>query len=505
MNAISPDRLRLPALTLAAALLAACSGGGGDAPAVQSESGQRPVLRIDDASAGEGDGALRFTVTLDGDPGQRVTVAVAVEDGTARARSGYRPPATTRLEFAPGDTRRTLAVPLVDDRVVETSETLRVRLTVADAAVAVARGEAVGRIADDDRPYLHGDDPAADGDFVKLDRAGRPLPADAAEWACVRDARTGLVWEVKTGDGGLHDRDHRYAWRHSDARFNGGDPGALSGPDGRCLSDAGEVVDGPCNTEAFVQQVRAEGLCGFRDWRLPTRAELRNLVDFTVAERSATTPTIDTGHFPHTVSGPYWTATPSADRADEAWLVDFWDGDVQFGAKGNTYRVRLVRGARPWGDPVASPCRDDLPASAPAARFERGADTVRDRYTGLVWRLCALGQSGPGCETGAGEERLVSRAEAEAEAENLARQTGQPWRLPTVKELESILELGCREPSVDQTVFPKSPIRPFWTATPGAGAPDSAWQINTFLGGSYFFPVTQQAAVRLVRPIAPGE
>ena len=42
-------------------------------------------------------------------------------------------------------------------------------------------------------------------DFTKLDVDGRVLPTEAEQWHCVQDNVTGLVWEIKTNDGGLHD------------------------------------------------------------------------------------------------------------------------------------------------------------------------------------------------------------------------------------------------------------------------------------------------------------
>ena len=493
---------------LASLLLAACSGGSNDAgsqrnSAVNADHAtrSRPALTIADARAAEADGALRFAVTLDRDPSHRVAVNVEVVDGTARAGRDFRAPESRTLEFAPGVTRLDVTVPLVDDRVVEGREQLRVRLDTADDAIGLSRVEAEGVIDDDDHSYLHGDRPREDDSFIKLDSRGAALPDDAERWACVRDRRSGLVWEVKTV-GGLHDRDHRYAWRVTDATRNGGEAGAVTGPDAQCQAADGATVAALCNTEDFIRAVNDEGLCGYHDWRLPERDELRNLIAFDIAPPG---PAIDDRFFPGTVNGPYWSATPSADRVDEAWLVDFWDGDVAFGAKGDTYRLRLVRGERPWDESEGSPCRAGLRATAPASRFERLADGIRDRYTGLVWQRCALGQDGPDCENGIGEEHLLSRAEAAAAATALRDRSGQDWRLPTVKELESLLELGCRSPAAAAEFFPSTPVRPFWSSTASAGDAAQGWFVNFFLGRSYFQPTSEKAAVRLVQPIIDGE
>src|SRR5262249_26843575 len=65
--------------------------------------------------------------------------------------------------------------------------------------------------------------------FTKLDASGTPLPDQSVPfgtrpWSCIRDQVTGLWWEVKTNDGGLHDRDRTYTWFDSSGRATGDGP-----------------------------------------------------------------------------------------------------------------------------------------------------------------------------------------------------------------------------------------------------------------------------------------
>jgi hypothetical protein len=46
--------------------------------------------------------------------------------------------------------------------------------------------------------------------FSKLDAQANELPYSATEWTMVRDNVTGLIWEVKTDDGSIHDKDNKY-------------------------------------------------------------------------------------------------------------------------------------------------------------------------------------------------------------------------------------------------------------------------------------------------------
>ena len=107
------------------------------------------VLAIGEASAAEGDGVLRFTVSLSAATGGTVTVAYATEDGTAAAGSDYHA-AEGRLTFpAESTAAQRIEVRLMDDRIHEPDETLTVRLRDPRGA-ALASPAASGTIEDDD-------------------------------------------------------------------------------------------------------------------------------------------------------------------------------------------------------------------------------------------------------------------------------------------------------------------------------------------------------------------
>ncbi|TSA37254.1 MAG: DUF1566 domain-containing protein [Methylococcaceae bacterium] len=159
--------------------------------------------------------------------------------------------------------------------------------------------------------------------FTKLSSTGAALPATAKSWACVKDNVTGLIWENKTNDGSLHDRDNTYT--HYSANYGAENLGSASDASG------------------FVAAVNQQGWCGSKAWRLPTAAELRGIVDYSVAYPG---PAIDTTFFPNTPSDAFWSSSPFVGDTYYAWNVTFYDGDVYDGGRSDAFPVRLVRASQ---------------------------------------------------------------------------------------------------------------------------------------------------------------
>jgi hypothetical protein len=109
------------------------------------------TLRIGDVTVAEGNSgsvAATFTVTLSAASTQTVTVAFATGTGTATAGSDYQAASGT-LTFAPGETSKTISIPVVGDRVAEPNEIFVVNLSNPTNAT-ISDGQGVGTIADDE-------------------------------------------------------------------------------------------------------------------------------------------------------------------------------------------------------------------------------------------------------------------------------------------------------------------------------------------------------------------
>ena len=109
------------------------------------------AIRIADAEVEEAPGAvLAFAVTLDRASAGTVTVDYETHDGKGTATPGEDYTAVSgTLEFTPGETGKTIAVPVLDDAHDEGEETMHVRLSNANGA-RLADKQAKGTIKNTD-------------------------------------------------------------------------------------------------------------------------------------------------------------------------------------------------------------------------------------------------------------------------------------------------------------------------------------------------------------------
>ena len=105
---------------------------------------------------------------------------------------------------------------------------------------------------------------------------------------------------------------------------------------------------------------------------------------------------------------------------------------------------------------------------------DNGDGTVTDNCTGLIWQKETADTNGDGQVVIDGADSLPW-CDALAYCENLDFAGHDDWRLPNVQELQSIVDYGRHNPSIDP-VFGASHFS--WSSTSHVGNPHSAWGIN---------------------------
>ena len=154
---------------------------------------------------------------------------------------------------------------------------------------------------------------------------------------CVQDNNTGLVWEGKTASPATS-RLGTSSYTNLDSTSSAQKQVT---PGGSIYVNPSQTdIDASTNSIGYRNSVRTLNLCGYNDWRMPTKEELEGIV---VSNQN---PTIDPTWFPNTRSWTHWSASPHSSNAGLALVVSFVQNDVYNGYDLRLFSnpVRLVRG-----------------------------------------------------------------------------------------------------------------------------------------------------------------
>jgi hypothetical protein len=308
--------------------------------------------------------------------------------------------------------------------------------------------------------------------YIKLDGKGDILPDSAASWVMVKDNITGLIWEMKTNKDGVqnyddpHDADNTYTWYDSNSATNGGYAGT-----------PGNGTD----TEDFIKALNDARFGGYTDWRMPTIKELAYITNYSILSPG---PAIDSGSFPNTMGAKYWSAT-SYFYSTSARTIDFESVSDGYSLKANVHCVRAVRG-------------EDAQSSMTNKYHDNGDGdgTVTDQATGLMWQKDISEYS-----------NYMTWEKALAYCESLSLGGYSDWRMPTVKELRSMVNYSLFYPAVDTTFFPEKSSRYWsshWTSTTVVNNTGAAWIIG-FLGYDYGSGSIDKRSSSYVRAVRGGQ
>lgn len=199
-------------------------------------------------------------------------------------------------------------------------------------------------------------------------------------------------------------------------------------------------------------------LGGYTDWRLPNCHEL-----FSILNHDKANPAIDTNYFTKTLAEYWWSSERQANDSNKVWVTNA-GGGVGNHPKTETlsaggvkrFHVRAVRD-------VTSP------SLLPNHFLDNGNGTTTDLLTDLTWQQIPYSDS-------------ITWEQALTLADTLTFAGYSDWRLPNIKELQSINDESLINPSINQTFFSGVNVNHYWSSTSLPNQTTKAWYLDTQFG-----------------------
>jgi hypothetical protein len=235
-------------------------------------------------------------------------------------------------------------------------------------------------------------------------------------------------------------------------------------------TDGGEMT-----VEKAVIYADTLTLGGFTDWRLPTAHE-----SFSILNLQKVNPALDITIFTMSAAEYWWTSDKQANDATKIWCTN------SGGGVGNHPKSETVSASGTKKFHVRA-VRDVKTITTVTTQFtNNGNGTINDNLTGLTW------QQVPNADTLTWENALVY-------AEGLTLGGFSDWRLPNIKELQSINDERIINPSVPTTYFSTIGIKKYWSSTSLPNQTTRAWYLSTQVGITTYELKTARQSLICVR------
>ncbi|MBF0352997.1 MAG: DUF1566 domain-containing protein [SAR324 cluster bacterium] len=99
-----------------------------------------------------------------------------------------------------------------------------------------------------------------------------------------------------------------------------------------------------------------------------------------------------------------------------------------------------------------------------APSYTNNGSTITDNITGLVWQK-------------EDDNNIYPWGGAVTYCDNLTLGSQSDWRLPTRRELMSIVDYGVFNPGINSTYFPNTNSSSYWSSSSNANNSSEAWRV----------------------------
>ena len=236
-----------------------------------------------------------------------------------------------------------------------------------------------------------------------------------------------------------------------------------------------QIDGGEMTIENAVTYCGALTLAGYSDWRLPNAHEAFSILNF-----QNTNPSLNTSVFPISLAEYWWTSDRQLNDNTKVWVTN------SGGGIGNHPKTETISAGGPKYFHTRA-VRDIYPNSTIPNHFTDNLNgTITDNVTNLIWQKNAIADS-------------LTWEGALINADTMLLGGYNDWRLPNIKELQSINNEQIMNPSINTTYFANIGINKVWSSTTLPNQTTKAWYLDTQYGVTTYQTKTIKQKVLFVR------